>query len=167
MVAVHRPTHRRPARSRIPVRPSVVDGGRHRSRSHLRLVEGGASAPERTRSASIVPTISTTPSSVLSVAAVIATLTLVFLVRGVQGAPPAADWESLADETSAATATSGAPVVAAGQATLVVGIDDTWASIAAEVAPHADPVEVARQLAAVNGGYALRPGQVLIIPLPS
>ncbi len=46
---------------------------------------------------------------------------------------------------------------------VTVEADDTWASIAARVAPGADPVEVARRIAAENGGYALREGQLLTI----
>jgi hypothetical protein len=106
--------------------------------------------------------VTTSPATVIAVVAVMLTLSLVFLVRGVQGAPPASDWNGL-------TAVAGAPAPGiAGSAevtTYTVGADDTWASISADIAPGADPVDVARQLASVNGGYALRPGQVLTIPL--
>ncbi len=47
--------------------------------------------------------------------------------------------------------------------TVTVQPGDSWASIAARVEPGADPVEVARRLAGLNGGYALRDGQVLVL----
>lgn len=98
--------------------------------------------------------------SVLAVVAVMATVLLVVLVRGVQGAPPASDWQALA-ESSAPAATAA---VSADAATVTVLEGDSWNSIAARVAPGVDPVEFARSIASVNGGYQLYAGQVLVLP---
>ena len=124
------------------------------ARPTLRVIEGGAGKQA----------VRTSPSSVVAVAAVMATVMLVLLVRGVQGAPPAAEWNGLAEASSPASAAT-APVAVSPGATFTVGPNDTWSSIAAAIAPEADPIEVARQLASANGGYSLVPGQALNVEL--
>ena len=143
MVAVHRLHALAPTAARSGRRPA------------LRVIEGGAN--------SSTPAMSSVSLAV--VLAVMATMILVVTVRGVQGAPPASDWPGLAATPAAATAAdhAGGDVAAAGTYTVAEG--DTWATIAAQVAPGADVVDVARQLASVNGGYAIEPGQSLIVEL--
>ena len=122
------------------------------------MIEGGRSG-HRSGSADV----RVDPLSMLAVVGVMAVVLLVVVVRGVQGAPPAEDWASLADgsaEVAPGSLTGAAQLPAA---TLTVSADDTWSSIAARVAPDRDPVEVARWLAMQNGGYQLAPGQVLDI----
>jgi hypothetical protein len=101
------------------------------------------------------------PFSMLAVIGVMAAVLLVVVVRGVQGAPPAEDWASLAAPSAEAAPAAAMDLPAA--ATLTVSADDTWSSIAARVEPASDPVEVARWLAMQNGGYQLHAGQVLDI----
>lgn len=122
------------------------------TRPALRLIEGGSST-------SATSTVAINAGSMLVIVAVMATMLLVLLVRGVQGAPPASDWATLAPSTASAQATS----IDQGSLTVTVAADDTWATIAARVAPGVDPVEFARVMAADNGGYALREGQVLVV----
>lgn len=140
MVALLHPAQLQPAAAPV-ARPSAA-----RPR-HLRLVE--------TKTKSTVD-----PMSVMAVAAVMATVLLVVLVRGVQGAPPAADWQGLT-ETSGVVATAG---VSADAVTVTVLEGDSWNSIAARVAPGVDAVAFARLVASENEGYALYAGQVLTIP---
>ncbi len=143
MVALLHPTH-------SDVSPAAAHAARPRPR-HLRLVK----AQSKT---------SADPLSVLAVVAVIATLLLVVLVRGVQGAPPASDWQSLADSSTPAISASAPAVAGESALTVTVVEGDSWATIAARVAPGVDPVEFARSLASSNGGYQLQAGQVLVIP---
>jgi hypothetical protein len=138
MVALLHPTHLHPT-------PTPRSAAQPR---HLRLVQTEAKS-------------SADPLSVIAVVAIMATVLLVVLVRGVQGAPPASDWQTLGEasvQNSAVAASVGAGL------TITVVEGDTWATIAARVDPGADPVEFARSLAAVNGGYQLQVGQVLILP---
>lgn len=94
---------------------------------------------------------------------------LVVLIRGVQGAPPANTWSELSAEATAPTvvSTSGSSTASEGArvmgSTVTVAASDTWASIAARVAPEDDPVEFARRVAQLNGGYQLSEGQVLVL----
>ena len=99
----------------------------------------------------------------LGVIGVMAAVLLVVVVRGVQGAPPAEDWASLAAPSAEAAPAVAMDLPAAATPTLTVSADDTWSSIAARVEPASDPVEVARWLATQNGGYQLHAGQVLDI----
>jgi len=144
MVALLHPTHLHSAPT--PFENAEIQPATPRPR-HLRLVQTDTKA-------------ATDPLSILAVVAVISTLLLVVLVRGVQGAPPASDWQTLA-ESSAPAAAAVAP---SSDATVTVVEGDTWATIADRVEPGADPVEFARFLAAANGGYQLHVGQVLIVP---
>lgn len=139
------PTHRSTARPR-PARRSTSRPARH-----LHVVP----APSQ-RSG-----LSADPLSVLGMVGVILALIVVVLVRGVQGAPPAENWATLSPAT--AVAESSTAVGGDTMATVTVTDDDTWATIAERVAPGADPVEVARRIASDNGGYQLRPGQVLVV----
>jgi len=134
MVALLHPTQLHPA-------PVARPAARPR---HLRLVKTEAKT-------------AADPLSIIAVVAIMATVLLVVLVRGVQGAPPAADWQGLS-ESSAQVSTG---VAAADTVTVLEG--DTWASIAARVEPGADPVEFAQSLASANGGYHLHVGQVLVL----
>lgn len=113
---------------------------------HLRLVE----APTKTAA---------DPLSIVVVAGVMLMVVLVVLVRGVQGAPPAADWQALSAASAPAAVSSLDSSV-----TVTVVEGDTWASIADRVAPGHDPVDVARLLASANTGYRLEVGQVLTVP---
>ena len=103
-------------------------------------------------------TSATDPLAIVAVVAIMATLLLVVLVRGVQGAPPASDWQTLTESSAPSAAAS----LVSETVTVVDG--DSWASIAARVEPGIDPVEFARSLASVNGGYELHVGQVLVLP---
>lgn len=164
MVAVHRIAVLHPIDTHRAAGSRSAATDRSAQGRHLRLVGCDQGARRR----SIAGPVTTSPLSTLAVAAVMATLVLVVLVRGVQGAPPAASWDDLGSgETTGVMASTAAPAHAAGaisSATITVHPDDTWATIAAAVAPDADPVDVARQLASANGGYRLEPGQVLAIP---
>ncbi len=148
-----------PASSRrTPGRPNVPT---------LHLIEGGQS--ERLSRQATIGRVSPGPFSMLGVVGVMAAVLLVVVVRGVQGAPPAEDWASLTAPSAEVSSASAAELVppSGAVATLTVLADDTWASIAARVAPESDPVEVARWLATQNSGYQLQAGQVLdISPLP-
>lgn len=115
---------------------------------HLRLVQTDTSAKA-----------SVDPLSVLAIVAIVVTLVLVVLLRGLQGAPPASDWQSLTQTSAPVGVISGA-----SSATVTVVEGDTWATIAARVEPGADPVAFARSLASANSGYQLSVGQVLIVP---
>lgn len=139
MVALLHPT--RPALA--PLEAVHPRAARRQAPRHLRLVQ--------TQARSSIDSL-----SVIAVAAVMATILLVVLVRGVQGAPPAADWNGLADAATPAAA-------AQSSATVTVVEGDTWATLAARVAPGTDPVEFARSLASANGGYQLQVGQVLVL----
>lgn len=145
MVALLHPAH-------LPSVPSAARRANARPAAsrprHLRLVQTETKA-------------ATDPLSVIAVVAVMATVLLVVLVRGVQGAPPASDWQTLT-ETSAPVVAAAAPLASAATVTVLEG--DTWATIAARVEPGADPVEFARSLASANDGYQLHVGQVLVVP---
>lgn len=138
MVAVLHPAHvhSAPAPLERPVSPRP---------RHLRLVRAET-------------TSATDPLAIVAVVAIMATLLLVVLVRGVQGAPPASDWQTLTESSAPSAAAS----LVSETVTVVDG--DSWASIAARVEPGIDPVEFARSLASVNGGYELHVGQVLVLP---
>lgn len=138
MVALLHPTH---LNSAPAARPAAA-----RPR-HLRLVD------TQTKAAA-------DPMSIIAVVAVMAMVLLVVLVRGVQGAPPASDWQGLT-ESSSVVASAG---VSADALTVTVLEGDSWNSIAARVAPGVDAVEFARAVASENDGYQLYAGQVLIVP---
>ena len=67
----------------------------HAAHTHDAVVR--PAAPRHLRLVKTQAKTSADPLSVLAVVAVIATLLLVVLVRGVQGAPPASDWQGLAE----------------------------------------------------------------------
>ena len=141
MVALLHPTHLDSAPAARPVaRPA----------RHLLLVDAEAKT-------------ATDPLSMIAVVAVMATVLLVVLVRGVQGAPPASDWQTLTESSAPSSAVAASASVDVVTVTVVEG--DTWATIAARVQPGADPVEFARSLASVNDGYQLHVGQVLVVPV--
>ena len=156
MVALLHPSAHRPATTGRTVRRVPRRAGA----PSLRLIQGGRSERRLHRAGATLD-----PFSMLGVVGVMAIVLLVVLVRGVQGAPPADDWASLA--APSVQASPGAAPASSGLATLTVSAEDTWSSIAARVAPDSDPVVVARWLAMQNGGYQLTAGQVLdISPRP-
>lgn len=156
MVALLHPSAHHPAHRPPTTGPEV----RRTGAPSLQLIQGGRSERRPLRFGETLD-----PFSMLGVVGVMAIVLLVVLVRGVQGAPPADDWVSLAAPSVQASA--GAAPASSGLATLTVSAEDTWSSIAAQVAPDSDPVEVARWLAMQNGGYQLTAGQVLdISPRP-